>query len=280
MSTSIIPPPGARRTPRSRRCARRCGRAASCSRVAAGASTGSSPGPAVALERRLDRDQAAGVLRVRAGVVRGARRGARSRSVIATGVPYPARDRPEPQARMRRGRRRRRRRRPARRARGGGRGGARSTLVSRKPLAESSSFWAQGGLAAALAADDSPERHAADTLRRRPRPLPHERGRGAHPRGAGGGRAADEPRGPLRHRARRRARARASRAATRRGGSSTPAAARPGARSPRGSPSWSPPRSAIEVLEGVSARRALERRRALPRGAHRRRRDRRARRPC
>ena len=37
-------------------------------------------------------------------------------------------------------------------------------LVSRKPLAESSSFWAQGGLAAALADDDSPERHAADTL--------------------------------------------------------------------------------------------------------------------
>jgi L-aspartate oxidase len=42
--------------------------------------------------------------------------------------------------------------------------GARCTLVSRKPLAESSSFWAQGGLAAALADDDSPERHAADTL--------------------------------------------------------------------------------------------------------------------
>ena len=42
--------------------------------------------------------------------------------------------------------------------------GARTTLVSRKPLAESSSFWAQGGLAAALAADDSPERHAADTF--------------------------------------------------------------------------------------------------------------------
>ncbi|MCD6016443.1 MAG: FAD-dependent oxidoreductase [Geminicoccaceae bacterium] len=37
-------------------------------------------------------------------------------------------------------------------------------LVSRKPLSESSSFWAQGGLAAALAADDSPDRHAADTL--------------------------------------------------------------------------------------------------------------------
>jgi len=42
--------------------------------------------------------------------------------------------------------------------------GSAAILVSRKPLAESSSFWAQGGLAAALAADDSPERHAADTL--------------------------------------------------------------------------------------------------------------------
>jgi L-aspartate oxidase len=42
--------------------------------------------------------------------------------------------------------------------------GARVCLVSRKPLAESSSFWAQGGLAAALAPDDSPERHAEDTL--------------------------------------------------------------------------------------------------------------------
>ncbi len=37
-------------------------------------------------------------------------------------------------------------------------------LVSRKPLQESSSYWAQGGLAAALTADDTPERHAADTF--------------------------------------------------------------------------------------------------------------------
>lgn len=37
-------------------------------------------------------------------------------------------------------------------------------LVSRTPLAESASFWAQGGLAAALAEDDSPQRHAEDTL--------------------------------------------------------------------------------------------------------------------
>ena len=42
--------------------------------------------------------------------------------------------------------------------------GARVCLVSRKPLSESASFWAQGGLAAALADDDSPERHAEDTL--------------------------------------------------------------------------------------------------------------------
>lgn len=37
-------------------------------------------------------------------------------------------------------------------------------LVSRKPLAESASFHAQGGLAAAIDRSDSPERHAADTI--------------------------------------------------------------------------------------------------------------------
>jgi L-aspartate oxidase len=42
--------------------------------------------------------------------------------------------------------------------------GARVTLVSATPLAESSSWWAQGGLAAALAAQDSPERHLTDTI--------------------------------------------------------------------------------------------------------------------
>jgi len=42
--------------------------------------------------------------------------------------------------------------------------GAVVRLVSRKPLAESASYWAQGGLAAALAPDDSPARHADDTL--------------------------------------------------------------------------------------------------------------------
>jgi L-aspartate oxidase len=42
--------------------------------------------------------------------------------------------------------------------------GASVLLVSRKPLPESSSFWAQGGLAAAIGDDDSPELHAEDTI--------------------------------------------------------------------------------------------------------------------
>ena len=42
--------------------------------------------------------------------------------------------------------------------------GARVVLVSRSPLAESASYWAQGGIAAALARDDSPELHLEDTL--------------------------------------------------------------------------------------------------------------------
>ena len=42
--------------------------------------------------------------------------------------------------------------------------GGRVCLISRKPLAESASFWAQGGLAAALDSEDSPAAHAADTI--------------------------------------------------------------------------------------------------------------------
>jgi L-aspartate oxidase len=43
--------------------------------------------------------------------------------------------------------------------------GARVTLVSAAPLARTASYWAQGGIAAALAVDDSPDRHRADTER-------------------------------------------------------------------------------------------------------------------
>ena len=42
--------------------------------------------------------------------------------------------------------------------------GAQITLVSARPLAETASYWAQGGAAAALAIDDSPELHLQDTL--------------------------------------------------------------------------------------------------------------------
>ena len=48
--------------------------------------------------------------------------------------------------------------------------GARVALISRSSLPGSASYWAQGGIAAALAVDDSPDRHVRDTL---------EAGRGA-----------------------------------------------------------------------------------------------------
>src|SRR4051812_9250044 len=43
--------------------------------------------------------------------------------------------------------------------------GARTALVSATPLARTASYWAQGGIAAALAATDSPEEHRRDTER-------------------------------------------------------------------------------------------------------------------
>ncbi len=42
--------------------------------------------------------------------------------------------------------------------------GARTCLVSRTQLSQSASYWAQGGLAAALEPEDSPDLHAADTI--------------------------------------------------------------------------------------------------------------------
>jgi len=43
--------------------------------------------------------------------------------------------------------------------------GASVALVSATPLAQTASYWAQGGIAAALAVEDSPARHLADTER-------------------------------------------------------------------------------------------------------------------
>lgn len=42
--------------------------------------------------------------------------------------------------------------------------GARAVLVSQAPLASTASYWAQGGIAAAMGADDSSESHQADTI--------------------------------------------------------------------------------------------------------------------
>jgi L-aspartate oxidase len=42
--------------------------------------------------------------------------------------------------------------------------GAQVTLISSRPLADANSYWAQGGLAAAMAPDDSPAAHLQDTL--------------------------------------------------------------------------------------------------------------------
>jgi L-aspartate oxidase len=42
--------------------------------------------------------------------------------------------------------------------------GARVCLISRTQLSQSASYWAQGGLAAALEPEDSPDLHAADTI--------------------------------------------------------------------------------------------------------------------
>ncbi len=42
--------------------------------------------------------------------------------------------------------------------------GAQVCVISRTPLPQSASYWAQGGLAAALEPDDSPDLHAADTI--------------------------------------------------------------------------------------------------------------------
>ena len=73
---------------------------------------------------------------------------------------------------------------------------ARVLLVSKGPVLTSSSWLAQGGIAAATAPGDAPELHAADTLARRARPLPRERGARADERGAGAHRRSRRPRRP------------------------------------------------------------------------------------
>ena len=139
--------------------------------------------------------------------------------------------------------------------------GARVTLVSARPLAETASYWAQGGLAAALAAEDSPARHLEDTLVAGPRPRPPHRRRGPLRRGA---RALRRPRGarrPLRRRPPRRRSRSGWRAATPCAASCTPAAARPAAGSCASSPPTSSRQGASTCSRAAASARCSRRRR-------------------
>ena len=134
-------------------------------------------------------------------------------------------------------------------------GGGSVCLISRKPLSQSASFWAQGGLAAALEPGDSPARHAADTI---------AAGRGLCRPAAVEVLVEEAPgRGARAARARRRLRPRrrtaswrwGSRAATPGAASSTPAAARRGTRSARSWRRWSPPSRGSRCASGPRRRR-------------------------
>ena len=150
--------------------------------------------------------------------------------------------------------------------------GSRVAMVLRKPLSESSSYWAQGGLAAAIGPDDSTELHVEDTV---------AAGRGACRRSAAELLAREAPGRRLgapatRHPASISSRTRAFRSPWKvgipAGGSCMPAEPRPAAGSPSGSPSSPRRDERIDVIERDLRCRALERRRALPRRDHRRRR--------
>ena len=118
--------------------------------------------------------------------------------------------------------------------------GARVALVSRSPLAQTASYWAQGGIAAALAEGDSPELHVEDTLaagrgaaRESAVRVLCEESPGARARARAARACASTPTGTAPWRS-------ASRAATRAAGSSTPAAPPPAGAS-RASCRRSPP---------------------------------------
>ncbi len=132
--------------------------------------------------------------------------------------------------------------------------GASVVLVSATPLAQTASYWAQGGLAAALADDDSPELHLRDTERggaRAGAPLGGRDPRRARRRTA----SRDLQSLGVRFDADRFGRSRSgSRAGTRSAASCMPAAARPGAASCASSRRSPPPSRASTVLEGARAR--------------------------
>ena len=130
-------------------------------------------------------------------------------------------------------------------------------LVSSSPLDQSASYRAQGGLAAALAPDDSVELHLAGHDRGRARRRQGERG--AHPlrRGAGPGPRAAGARRRVRHRTPRTGSRWDWKAATRGVASCTQAEARPAAGSRRRFPTAAVRDERITVHERCSALRLL-----------------------
>ena len=197
--------------------------------------------PVLALERGLDRAQAAGVLRMAAGVVleRGADGGCRaataplpySRPLTSASSRHRAATSPSsaaaPPACTSRWSARR-----ARRAR------CRWSRESRSPRAPAS------GPRAGSPRRSRPTTRPSATRRTRSTPVAALCRPAAvevlAEEAPGGGRRAAAPRRPLRPRARRQPRARPRGRPLARAASSTPAAARPAARSPAGSPRWSP----------------------------------------
>ena len=152
--------------------------------------------------------------------------------------------------------------------------GARTVCVSRKPLSESSSFWAQGSGAGARWRETTPPSAMPRTRWPPGAGSAQERGGGAHERGSGGGRAASRRAGCASTPTRAASSRSGSRAVIRRAGSCTRGAARPGARSPRAwRSSWRPTPDA-DPREHSAGDGAVERRRRVRRRDHRHGRDR------
>ena len=126
-------------------------------------------------------------------------------------------------------------------------------VLTKGELSHSATRYAQGGVAAALAAPDSPDLHLAGHARGRRRTVRRRRCTRARDRGTGASARARAPRRPVRHRAVARRSPRCcspARAATRWPVSCTQAATRPAPRSSARSSRRSAIPSAIEVREG------------------------------
>ena len=130
--------------------------------------------------------------------------------------------------------------------------GARVSMISATPLAGSSSYWAQGGLAAALSQDDGPELHFEDTIAAGRDVMRESAARVLCARRHSRRRGPRRARPPFRRRPQRQARARArgrppARRIVHAGGAAT------GRRLISSCRRWSPQHERIEVVEGRRA---------------------------